>query len=54
MAWCSVKAQGQLYLYLYLYLIREKAGEANGRNHLEALKIILLKTTPVAVELLQH
>jgi hypothetical protein len=20
MAWCSVKAQGQLYLYLYLYL----------------------------------
>jgi len=20
MAWCSVKAQGELYLYLYLYL----------------------------------
>jgi hypothetical protein len=22
MAWCSVKAQGQLYLYLYLYLYK--------------------------------
>jgi len=21
MAWCLVKAQGQLYLYLYLYLL---------------------------------
>jgi hypothetical protein len=24
MAWCSVKAQGQLYLYLYLLIMRER------------------------------
>jgi hypothetical protein len=38
MAWCSVKAQGQLYLYLYLYYHKRyqymKSGNAESTNHM--------------------